>query len=238
MATFRSFAATVRTREGISEDALSAYLKWFKDKLVFAVVEKEGSEKHLHFQVWYDEPKRRVDVDKQVKRIAKRHTSDWDEAQAKHAVKVKVAYNDWYLSYLAENDLKPDDPNIIYNKPPDDTVDYYPTEEEDERMLARASATDQFYHELKEKYDKYAEENEITNPTLRNIARYLHHRQYVQKDMKVTRDSKIAKGMCITLHTYVTGKFREDWWIHQTKQDKVVEDILQSIEDNTVLNLT
>lgn len=226
---FRSFAATFRPREGINDDAISSYLKWFEDKKVFACLEKEGHERHIHFQIWFDEPKRRVDVDKQIKRIAKRHT-EWDDATAKHAVMTRIAYNDWYLSYLSENELKPEDPNIIYNNVPASTIEYYPSEEEDELMKARIAASDSFYHELKEKWDVYSSEKDISNPTLRHIAEYLHYRQHIIKDMRVTRDKKNAQALVHTLHMYITGDFQIDWWIAQTKQDKIADNIIQSVQ--------
>jgi hypothetical protein len=232
MSTFRSFAVTYRPRGGITDEAVQALHKWLQDKYYFAVLEKQLDERHIHFQLWFDEPKRRVDIDKQVKRIAKRTNHTWDDAQAKVSVLVKVAYNDWYLYYLQENDLKTDDPNILGQNIPGDTVDYYPSEEEDAKMKARATAKDPFYHELMEKWEIFKEERELTGPfSLRDIALYLHHRQFIAKDMKVTTDSKRSRALCRTLHTYLTGEFHQEWWIAPpSKKQQELELLLETTQ--------
>lgn len=234
MSSFRSFGVTVRPTNGIQQNTLDALLKWLEDKYYFAVTEKDGNEKHLHFQLWFDEAKRKVDIDKQVKRIVKRTSDTWGDDEAKYSCKVKVAYNDWYLHYLSENDLKPELVNIVGQwRVPVDTTDYYPSEEEDEKMKARATAKDPFYHELMEKWEIFREERELTGPfQLRDIALYLHHRQFIAKDMKVTKDSKFARSLCRSLHTYITGEFHQDWWITPPSKKEAE---LQALIENTII---
>ena len=210
---FKSFAVTIRPRDGVDDNLLKEFQTWFgKQEYVYAVTEKEGSARHIHFQMWGEE-KYIGDVKKQMKRICERKITDWDKAQEKYTVFVKIAYNDWYEDYLEENPDKPEEVNELVSKLPDCTLHYYPTEEEDERMKASSNAVDKHYHELSSELDAYLLANDIIDVTKLTIARFLHQKQHLDKTMKVIREQKIARGLVTTLYTHYTGDFDASWYL-------------------------
>ena len=140
---FRSYCLTIRPRDGISEKTIEETKKWLlKCSYSFAVLEKSANERHLHAQIWLEKERARGDICKQVQRICERTIEDWDQSQLKVLRQsVRIAYSDWYLDYLAENDLKTT-PNIIVDNPPTKTLEYYPTEEEQAQRVAVANSVD------------------------------------------------------------------------------------------------
>lgn len=215
---FNSFGITIRPRDGCDDKLINEFQTWFKKQdFIYAVTEKEGSARHIHFQFWSEEGKYISDVKKQMKRICSRNVSDWDKAQEKYAVFVKVAYNDWYEDYLEDNPDKPEEVNVIYESLPDSTLKYYPTEEEDERMKAASNAVDKHYFELSTELEVYLLERDIVDVTKMTIAKFLHQKQHVDKTMKVIREQKIARGLVTTLYTHYTQEFDPTWYLPEVE---------------------
>jgi len=228
---FKSFAVTVRPRDGADDLLLKEFQSWFeKQQYIYAVTEKDGSERHIHFQMWCDDEKYISDVKKQTKRICQRKIKDWDKAQEKHCVFVKAAYTNWYEDYLEENPDKPEEVNELISKLPDNPLEFYPSEEEDERMKAANDAVDKTYHELNEEFKQYlldeALEYQRKNECLefreipvtkRVVALFLHKKQNIDKTMKVIREQRVARAMTSTLYTYHTGEFDESWYLPEVE---------------------
>lgn len=113
MSKYRSFAITIRPKHGVAKDspleqAIERQLYRYKYQL-FAY-EMEDTDRHLHAQIWSEEPKRRSDIVKQFQRIQSRHDPDWSPAASKVLANgIKVAYNDDFLTYiLKDTDDNPD----------------------------------------------------------------------------------------------------------------------------------
>lgn len=107
MSKFHSFALTIRPRGGIPKDgalqkALEKWLyKW--DYQLFAY-EMEGESRHLHAQIFSDDPKRRSDICTMLKRIQEKHDPDWSKASKTVLFNgIKVAYNDKFLDYILKD---------------------------------------------------------------------------------------------------------------------------------------
>ena len=131
---FKSFGITVRPRAGMSSKLQLAMVSWLdKQPYAVAVTEMEDEAKHLHAQVWYDKARTKSDVSKQIQRICEKSCDTWDAAQTKvMRGGIRIAYSDWYDSYLLNNPDKEGEPNILMERVPDRTMDYYPSEEEQE----------------------------------------------------------------------------------------------------------
>lgn len=107
MSKFQSFALTIRPRGGIPKDgafqkALETWLEnW--DYQLYAY-EMEGADRHLHAQIFSEDPKRRSDICKRLERIQSKHDPDWSTASKRVLFNgIKVAYNDKYLDYILKD---------------------------------------------------------------------------------------------------------------------------------------
>lgn len=157
MDKFRSFAVTIRPVNGVNNVIEARFMKYVKlHSLALVVAEKSGHERHLHFQFWFDDPKTKGDVVKQMRRIQESCDPDWDQNSRYVCAKgVTHAYNDdWMDSYLSENnpDKTSDSHDIIYKNIPEDTSIYYPSAEYQKTAKNIASQYDKKFAKLNLEY--------------------------------------------------------------------------------------
>jgi len=235
---FQSFGITIRPRDGVCEALLTDIIKWMsKQEYVYGVTEKEGSERHVHIQIW-GEPKYTSDVKKQMLRICSRKVKDWDKAQAQHAVMVKVCWTDWYDQYLENNPDKPEEVNTLVENVPDNTLDYYPDEEEDERMKEKNNAVDRTYYELTKALEDYIRDNEVEDVTKVTVARFLHDAQHISKIIKVIREQKVARATVQTLYAHYTKEIDLAWYLPEVETNRKIIAKVAQLQEPASLNLT
>lgn len=227
---FRSFCLTIRPRDGITDTTIDATKKWLtKCEYAVAVLEKETNERHLHAQIWFSATKARGDICKQVQRICERTIPDWDTAQLKVLRNgVKIAYSDWYLDYLVENDLKTT-PHIIVNNPPEKTMEYYPTEEEQENVQKMKSAVDPRMAELEIKCLEYLEKKGLKDITMKLVAEFLADAMFVSRTIKCILQQRDRKALCTTLYAYMSRKKDIFLFMDKTKEDEKWEKLLSQL---------
>jgi len=199
---FRSYCLTVRPLDGISDETTNQIKKWLsKMPYAVAVLEKETHERHLHAQIWCDTPKARGDICKQVQRICERSIKEWSSAQLKVLRSgVKIAYSDWYLDYLVDNSDK-EPPNIIINNPPGKSMEYYPTEEEQEDIQTLKTAVDPRFADLEIKCRDYLGERTITE---RTVASFLADAMFNQRTLKCVIQQRDRIALAKTLFAYMS----------------------------------
>lgn len=200
---YSSFAITVRPRNGVSEGGKleESLVSWLsKQPYAFAVMEKDGEERHFHAQVWYDNPREKGTITKVINRICVRDVPDWDGLQRRYAIFVKIAYSDWWESYLADNDEK-QPPNVIFEKIPPNPEHYYPSEEEQAKTLAKSNAVDKKYFALEEHYHQWNTNKEPAD--IWQIARFLSWAAFDSRIIKVPKNERDAKSLCSMLLQYV-----------------------------------
>lgn len=210
MSQFRTFAITVRPQNGFQAETEQAFIKWFqKQHHAFAVIEMDGVERHLHAQIFYESPKSKGDLNKQLERICSRTINDWSPAQERVLKRgTKVAYNDdWMDEYLAKED------NIIFNNPPDDTGPYYPSIDEQQRVLKAARAVDKRFHTWatdfteSEYYTQLIELDEVDEfkaPII--VAKFLAHQMFVAKKYPVVVEKRKRVEYAKCLWMYISEK--------------------------------
>ena len=233
---FRSFAITVRPLNGITDETINAYAKWFeKLDYAFAVTEKEGHERHLHAQIWTDVAKAKGDITKQVERICVRTISDWTQAQKKVLRGgIKIAYSDWYLDYLAENDLKIDDPNIIYSKTPDNTYSFYPTEEEQDKVKTISNAVDPRFTDLEFKCLEYLDKHSLPI-NLKTTARFLCDAMFNSRTIKVMMHQRDRCSLATSLYAFISKSNDTDLFINKSAVEKREDQKFEELK-NKILN--
>lgn len=196
---------------------MTKYLK--KQTYSAYVYEGEAETRHIHAQIWFDKPRRKNDVQKQLCRIAERCDPDWSQASRKVLVSgVKVAYNNSFL----DNYMTKDGDHDWYHVPekPDD---FYPTESEQEQVMAKANAKDDFYHSLKELWgDK---ELETTHPLLQleEVAEWVFDQMYVEKTIKTISDTKRRKLLVQNLfyYLYPHNQSWKDWMLESGTLEQI-----------------
>lgn len=202
----KSYCITVRPLGGLTPDTELAIVKWLKmQPHHFSCAEKTDEARHLHAQIWFEEPRARGDVCKAIQRICERTIPDWNEAQKKVLrYGVKIAYSDWYLDYLSDNEAKTGTELgiILTDSPPEITLGYYPTEEEQQLLKDTANAVDKQLFKYEQQFLLWAET--IAPPYSKaQIATWLCNQMFVSRTIMVVRDPRLRKNLCISLHAYV-----------------------------------
>lgn len=224
---YRSFGITIRPRCGLTDvlqTALSAYLS----KLEFAsmVVEKSGIEKHCHVQIWC-EPKYKGDVKKQFLRLCERHLNDWDSAQKKYCVCIRVCYNCWISDYCIENESKlvsDDNSEIIMNNIPLNESDYYPTEEEQEAAIIKANAHDSRYANMHDLFNQWCDPDEAI--TLAYVAKFLAWAIYNDgKKLTVPLDKRARTNLCKNLYLYISKSASVEDFLSEKDYDIYIDEL-------------
>lgn len=224
-ASIRSVCITVRPRDGITDATIAGFKKWLlaQDYSV-SVLEMEHEARHLHAQIWFNEPKHRGDICKAVNRICERSIKGWDDAQKKVLRSgVKRAYSDWYLDYLTDNENKTETPNIITNQPPDSTTDFYATEEEQEKLQTLIKSIDPRMTSLEQKFH---EANPLNN-SLNAVARFLATEMFQNRTIKCIVQQRDRTALCTTLHAYINRSTNIEYFITPDPKHKA---LLQTYE--------
>lgn len=227
--SYRSWCITIRPRDGLSDKTLDAAKKWLqKCPYSFAVLEMDHEARHLHAQIWYNEPKVRGDICKQIQRICERTISDWDDAQKKVLRQgVKIAYSDWYLDYLAENGLK-EKPNIILENPPDKTLDFYPTEEEQQNIQIMKTAVDPRFANLEIKFYEWVGERDVS---LKVVSQFLAIQMFQERTIKVLLHQRDRKALAVSLLAYVQKSDDIYLFMDKDKSSKNIENFLATFPE-------
>lgn len=127
---------TLRPRSGLTDDMISRAIKCF-EKLdgAFAVTEKTGTSRHLHAAMFLSTEVRKGQIVERMKVV--QGEMDDDELRVLKSG-VKVLYNaEWYGSYL----VKGDDTVVIYDKVPDNDVQYFPSAASQLKAIGRSGNT-------------------------------------------------------------------------------------------------
>lgn len=224
----RSFCVTIRPRHGISDSTVSATLKWLrKQDYAVAVLEKENEARHLHAQMWFTKPRARGDINKQIQRICEQTIEDWTPEELKVLRGgTLIAYSDWANDYLIENDLKTNDPNILINSPPNKTIDYYPTEEEQDRVQKLKTAVDPRFFNLEQDYLQWNGDNPVTH---KSVASFLADSMFVSRTLKVIIQKRDRLSLCTSLYCYITKSTDPFQFMEKSENDKKYEKLLSHV---------
>lgn len=218
---FRSYAITIRPKSGVKGDydkQMTDYIK--KQDYSAYVYEGEDITRHIHAQIWLDKPKRKNDIQKQLCRIAERTDPDWGLAARKVLVGgCKIAYNNSFL----DNYMTKDGDHEHY-QPPNNLEDYYPSQTEQDLVMARTNAKDDYYHHLKELWgDK---ELQTTHPLLQleEVADWLFEQMYITKTIKTIPDTKRRKLTVQNLYYYLypNNQGHAEWMLESGTLSEII----------------
>lgn len=95
----------------------------------------------------------------------------------------------------------------ITTPPPGNTLQYYPSVDEQASIIATSNAIDKQFYKLEQLYIKtWREKNkemEVPEPQLHQIAGFLANLMFDTRSIVVIRDPRIRKNFCISLHAYM-----------------------------------
>jgi len=184
---FRTYALTMRPRNGVTTNQISAVTKWIKKRCshYHIVTEKTGAALHIHAALYL-----KVDVEKsnltQVWiRLMKAQSLDSKElAVARKGVKI-MYNNDWVSTYLD----KDDDTVVIESCLPEleSLIQHYPPKPVT-ATAAKARKCSAYYHELEALWEKH--KRPLLEVNSENCRHFLFNMMYNERCINVIRDDK------------------------------------------------
>lgn len=204
---FKSFAFTIRPRDGFPKTLDHKVVDWArKQEGAFLCFEKDGIERHIHGQVFH-EPREKGTINRSLERLCANNITEWDAAQSIVLRRgTRIAYNDDFITeYLSKED------NILLNNPPEDTSLYYPSEQEQKEVKAKANAVDPQYHQYLVDFKKYQKEKDLPIVSTRiecikQVASFLSYKIYVEKTYRVIKHKRDRNEICQNIMNYINSK--------------------------------
>lgn len=225
MDKYRSFCVTVRPLNGVAagsllENEIMTYLKK-KVPYYFICSELENDARHLHIQLWFENPITRGQCVTAFDRILQR-TIDYDMNQKKVQHKgVKIAYSDWYSSYLDSNESKIEC-NILDEVLPENSLDYYPTELEQENLLNKCNAIDKKYHILSCELLEFCKKHNLSL-SLYTTAYFLNEYMFILKKMCVVSEKRKKMELASNLYYYTKETYSSYGEFLSKEQEERIE---------------
>ena len=221
---YKSWGFTVRPKNGVEKDSKleNAILTWCKKQdFHFLCAEGEEECRHLHGQIWLDNPREKGEVQKALQRIYERIIEPSPAEIKVLRSGVKIAYSkDFVENYLSKED------SWISLDPPCDEEKYYPSKEEQEKVKNSANAVDKKYHRYSEMFkETYKEYKNIFGELKRKttIAKWLGNQMFKEKTIPVIADKKHRTQLLECLKAYIWEESQISMWItekdYQTYQE-------------------
>lgn len=220
MEKYHSFCLTIRPRQGLTMETQGELLKWIKKQdYYFAVIEMQDVARHMHAQIWLETPREKGKINTSIQRICERTIDDWDPAQLKCLrMGTRIAYSDWYNSYLEENEGKLEAANILAKLIPNKTMDFYASEEEQDEIEAKFLAKDKYFYELEKGWKDSPWNGSYVSWT--GVKEYFAWRWFVERTLPVQRSSVKRLDDYKCLYMYLRKVSIEPDWKQIIKWDE------------------
>lgn len=201
---YKTYAFTIRPKCGIRDSDISHFIKKFKKShknngyFFYMVTEKEGTERHIHAQIWYDKPTEKGVVSKYLSREFPKLWGKEDYI-LKIALDVRVVFNhDWIEQYCQKGEHK----CWLNLKPEPEVLDsYLPPQEKQEAWIAKKNATDTQLHEMEIKYREMFDHVHICS-----VAKFLAEAMFGKdKWLRPLRSHKAKVELTNTLYYWLNG---------------------------------
>jgi hypothetical protein len=214
--SYRSWCFTIRPLNGFQENTELRLIKWLnKQDYGFACVEMDGQSRHCHGQIWIDKERDKGTINKSLENICATTIDDWNPAQNLVLRRgTKIGYNDDFVEeYLSKED------NVIFNNPPLDSSEYYPSQEEQNKLQAKPKSKNQIYSkpksknqiyfDLKEKYKgekiPMCDWDQPIKCSLQEVAIWVGEGMFKKDTIKIIEDDRRRKQFVKNLYWYIRG---------------------------------
>ena len=208
---FRSFCFTWRTHEHVINCELEKQITKYLQKQLggFLVAEYANYPvgRHYHGQVFYSGYRRIADVKRGLCNL-------WNKVKAppltpenkRYGINVKTAYNDdYYANYTASDNQDKDnqDVEMLYENMPENTKEYYPTQEDQSKAMEYSSAADKTYAQLKISFEEWNTEDLGINEGV--VEQFLYEEMFVNKKIMIIEDKRKYRQRIKCLVEYING---------------------------------
>lgn len=201
---YNSYAFTVRPTNGVDKDGVlqKAVETWCKKQdYHFLCAEGADETRHLHGQIWINNPREKGQVQTALQRIYQR-TIDPTPAEIKVLrAGVKIAYSaDFVENYLSKED------SWISNDPPENEDTFYPSKEEQQKVKDSSNAVDKKFHRLSEMFkEQNPDYKEIYGDLRRKVvmSKWILNQMFKEKTIVVISQKKHKTELMENLKCYV-----------------------------------
>lgn len=231
MSKYRSYGITISTAEPVEGEGQVALVKWLKKQdYSYGVIEGgEGKpqERHLHAQVWYEEGREKGTLSKALKRIIEKY---FPESKTHIAIKINIAFNDDYLETYMAKDIT----ELLVDNVPQPREEYYPSEEEQKKVMKKAHCADHGMNHLEELFYEWVNSQDTEEPATEllkkaQVSMFLTDMMYKSRKIKVPRDMKIQRNLCTVFTNYLWMKSNSYMLLNQEEQK-----LLAQIQENNI----
>lgn len=203
---FRSFCITIRPKNGLSDKLLEALIKKVKKySFGFICTEKEDEERHAHIQIWLDKKTTKGVISTDFQRTQSKLDPDWSEdANRVFRKGIDIAYSDWYLDYCIMNGDKIDTEasNIVFENIPSNTLEYYPSEDDQKKALAKSKSANKQYFSLKEKFINDGWELQYKGD-MHTVGTFIYTEMFKNDTIPIIKDPKQRRWLVNCLLKYI-----------------------------------
>ena len=201
MKKYKSFAVTISTVEDIQDKLQERIVKYLKKQdYAYGVIEHDSQGvRHAHFQLWYEgEGREKGTLRKPLNKIIEQYAP---LSKTHIAIKIKIAYNDdWLTEYLQKDIIE----KLIDNVPTG-TDNYYPSEEEQEKVKNQANAVDQRFHRYKIDFEEWWNKPDEVAINKSDVARFILDMMFREKKYPVIIDKKNRVNIVTSLYMYINS---------------------------------
>lgn len=181
---FKSYAITIRPRDGIEDKHINKFMKWVRKACVYyhVVTEKTMADRHVHAGLFLETESTRSNVVTQVMRM---FTDLSTEEKRVLRNGIKIMYNADFIGKYLDKD---DDTEVIASCLPEQghMESFFPPKPEPK--VSGAKKCSLYYHELESLWYKYnTPDTEVNTVTARD---FLFKVMYAERVLAVIRDDK------------------------------------------------
>lgn len=202
MNKYKSYAVTISTVEDVENELQKRLVKWLKKQdFAYGVIEHDSQGvRHAHFQVWYNEEGReKGTIKKPLKNIIEKYAP---LSKPHIAIKIKIAYNDdWLEEYLQKDIIE-----LLIDNVPSGTDEFYPSQEEQEKVKNQSNAVDQRFHRYKVDFKEWWDKPAEVPINKSDVARFLSDMMFRSKKYPVIIDKKNRVNISTSLYLYLNEK--------------------------------
>ena len=197
---FRSFGITLRTRVGLNSGLKDGFDRWIKKQDFGAYVfEKDGTEEHIHAQIWINDARTRGNVKKPCDAMIRKFF-DPEDYKLSVASVVRIAYNDEFIEEYCEKENE-----LAYSHiPPDvDRFRYYPSEDEQELAQQKVHSKNLWLRELDVLWNQHATDEEKKHPNDYSVACFLERICFLDL-WAIKKDFKLRQQECLIFRRWLS----------------------------------
>jgi len=202
-AKIRSFAITIRPRDGIDNEQIIRFVTWVKKHCTYhhVITEKKDHERHVHAGIFLKKAKTHSNLSTDILRLFK----DLD-TQERSTLRggIKKMYN---IDFI-KNYMEKDDDTVVVDKnlPEEATLDMYFAEIPSPKKKG-PKATDPLFSHLESLWWTYKRPIEETNPE--NLRHFLMNMMNNERKIRVIQDNRKIFSLSCALSRYIN---KETQW--------------------------